>query len=267
VQDYDVQTYWNRVGAEISGRPGFDVVAGDPNPVSRYRRRRFVDTFLVSIPAHDKSVLELGCGPGGNLIELSRAAPSRLVGCDASTTMLEVARRNTTDLAGVALVETDGRRLPFADQEFQTSFTSTVLHHNHDEQLAVLLPELCRVTADTMVLIENTGTPKRQYYSFVLRPVAEYANFARANDFDLVESQLLNTAATDALAGSVRKMYKLFQLVAKRQRPALQEGEPVPRVVEAVERAGLVVTSRIDTRVPQRRGLTKMVYKRRGNHS
>ena len=69
------------------------------------------------------TVLEVGCGPGGNLIQLADKDALRLVGVDISPTMLEVARENTSSLSVVELRQVEGMSLPFSDREFSLSFT------------------------------------------------------------------------------------------------------------------------------------------------
>jgi hypothetical protein len=64
---YNPETYWTRVGQEIEKRGDANFVAGDDNPYYRYKRLKFLKRFLDPIDFHSKTVLEVGCGPGGNL--------------------------------------------------------------------------------------------------------------------------------------------------------------------------------------------------------
>jgi SAM-dependent methyltransferase len=88
---YHVETYWSRVADEIRGRGPGNYVAGDDDPYHRYKRAKFLKRFLSTLDVTGLRVLELGCGPGGNLLELVRRAPTALTGVDISASMLALA--------------------------------------------------------------------------------------------------------------------------------------------------------------------------------
>jgi SAM-dependent methyltransferase len=68
----------------------------------------FYRSFTRPIAARDGAVLEVACGTGRVTRELARD-DVRLIGVDASTPMLEVARENSRDLTNVRFVEGDMR--------------------------------------------------------------------------------------------------------------------------------------------------------------
>ncbi|HXY86581.1 MAG TPA: class I SAM-dependent methyltransferase [Gaiellaceae bacterium] len=251
---YEPREYWTRVAEEIGRRPGPNVIAGLDTPFYEFKRKKFLREFLHSIPASGATIVEIGCGPGGNLIELAKAKPLRLVGCDISPGMLELARSNTADAANVECFEIDGARLPFADREFRFAFTATVLQHNLDDaKLDALLGEICRVTDETVYLFEDSAKRRTQRATAVLRPVEDYARVCRANGFDLVEAEVLRVYASERTAGALRRVLN--------RRP-LQAGEEISALNATVERAALPLTRLVDAVGPQPRGLTKMVFAR-----
>jgi ubiquinone/menaquinone biosynthesis C-methylase UbiE len=251
---YQPREYWTRVAEEIGQRPGLSVIAGLDTPFYEYKRAKFLERFLRAIPAAGKTILEVGCGPGGNLIELATAGPRKLVGCDISRAMLDLAIRNTDDVGGVEYVETDGKTLPFADREFEITFTSTVLQHNLDDgDLNGLLGEMCRVTDEAIYLFEDTSSKRKERYSAVLRPVEDYARVCTRNGFEIVEAERLGVYASERVAGFLRRVLN---------RPSPKAGEPVSPLNRAFERAALPLTRLLDAVVPQRRGLTKMAFRR-----
>ena len=71
---YNPETYWSRVGQEIEKRAGDNVIAGDNNPYYVYKRSKFLRRFLDTIDFQSKTILEVGFGPGGNLLVLADAA-------------------------------------------------------------------------------------------------------------------------------------------------------------------------------------------------
>jgi ubiquinone/menaquinone biosynthesis C-methylase UbiE len=74
-----------------------------------------------------RQVLDVGCGPGAVLAQLTRAFGVHGVGLDASPEMIEVARRDAPglDQLHVGLAE----ELPYADGSFDAAVMRLVVHH------------------------------------------------------------------------------------------------------------------------------------------
>src|ERR1700751_17285 len=130
---YHPEPHWSRVAAEIAKRGTASLVAGDDDPYFRYKRKKFVRKFLLTTRFDSKVVLEVGPGPGGNLLEVIRGGAARVIGVDISRAMLAIAAETLKDYAGsVELLKTDGQKLPLPDAAADLTFTVTVLHHNTD---------------------------------------------------------------------------------------------------------------------------------------
>lgn len=242
-EPYEVRPYWDTVADEIERRGG--VVAGDDTPFLRYKREKFVHRFLDSMPVEGRSVLEVGCGPGGNLADLAKRRPRRLVGCDISPNMLKLARRT-----GVEIVALDGSGLPFADREFDLVYTVTVLQHN--PEVGGLLEDICRVSGQTVQLIEDVG-PASGGGSYFRRPVEQYSEICGACGFELVSANPLGTHVSERLH------HKLVRTLDRRER---HEGEPVTASLRFLEQLLLPITSRMDDQRTITEGLTRMVFGR-----
>jgi SAM-dependent methyltransferase len=243
-ETHELRRYWDKVADEIERRGG--VVAGDDTPCFRYKREKFVRLFLDSMPIEERSVLEVGCGPGGNLAELMNRRPRRLVGCDISPNMVKLARRT-----GVEIVALDGSGLPFGDREFDFVYTVTVLQHN--PEVGNLLENICRVSGEAVQLIEDVG-PAAAGGNFFRRPVDQYSEICRACGFELVSVDALGTGVSKRLHD------RLTTILDRRQR---HEGEPVRASLRALERLLLPVTSRLDNQRTIQEDLTRMVFRRR----
>ena len=79
-----------------------------------------------------EAVLDVGCGPGIWLLEMAEAVGSggRLVGIDASETMVAEARRNAARAGVAATFEVgDARELPYPDGTFDVCHAGRVLMH------------------------------------------------------------------------------------------------------------------------------------------
>jgi ubiquinone/menaquinone biosynthesis C-methylase UbiE len=251
---HQTREYWNNVARRMKQRQQATMLTGDDSPFLHRKRAVTLTKFIARIPAQGKKVLEIGCGQGGNLQKIAEAQPAKIVGCDISEAMLEVARQNTSQIAGVELVQIDGLTLPFQGRSFDIAFTTTVLQHNPDSVVTQLLAEICRVTGDRLYLFEDTGASKQARFSFVLRPVSEYAALCAAQGFELIETEPLGLYVSESA-------YRALRLIFGR-RP--KEGIPISRAHAFLEQAALPLTGVLDKRVKQRRGLVKMVFQRRG---
>jgi ubiquinone/menaquinone biosynthesis C-methylase UbiE len=151
-------------------------LAGHDGPFHRYKRSMTLQR-LATIDAEGKSVLELGSGPGGNLLALHEFGAGRLVGCDIAPEMVRLARRNVGDRADIRQLE--GPTLPLDDREVDVALTVTVLQHNPDEAVLALLDELTRVAKSTLELIEDTTTfrPRSWEGCYFVRDVNQYISW------------------------------------------------------------------------------------------
>ncbi len=222
---YDPASYWSDVARRARERMRGGEVAGDDSPYNRYKRQLFLDRFLATVPVEGRSVLELGCGPGGNLRELARRAPGRLVGCDVAPGMVELARQ-TVQGSDVEVELTDGVILPFADGEFDISFTVTVLMHNPSTTVAQLAAQMARVTRSSIYVMEDTVATVAsgasgnegigEYGQVFPRTPDELAAFYTSQGFSLVRTQRLRTYVS-------QRANRFFLRLA---RGGHEEGEP-----------------------------------------
>ncbi len=110
------------------------------NKVVDDRRTGFWSGLLARHPI--RSVLEVGCGQGGNLGPISRILPPGDVwGIDLNAAALERARLNGP---GINVVTGRARELPFRDRFVDLAFTMGVLIHQPDEALPIVLAEIVR---------------------------------------------------------------------------------------------------------------------------
>ena len=253
-----VREYWTKVGDEILRRSvtatGPATIAGDDTPFQRYKAIRCGELFS-GLPIRHRSVLEVGCGPGGNLMRLAALEPRWLVGCDISPPMLTAARRNTA--GHVPLVQTDGVRLPWPSASFDLAFTVTVLQHDDDPvMLAELLTELARVTTTWIYLFEDTARVEKSAAGYVRRPVEWYASRLRPLGFTLADERFLRVRSSEVASQ-----------LARRWLPHRHEGAPVSRAISAGERLSLLVTKPLDRVLPARAGLCRMTFRRNDAYS
>jgi pseudaminic acid biosynthesis-associated methylase len=115
----------------------------DRNRVFDERRAAFWNGLLDRHPI--RSVLEVGCGQGGNLAPIAhRLAPADVWGVDLNLTALARAREHAP---GINVVTARARWLPFRDRMVDLAFTVGVLIHQPDESLPDVISELVRCSA------------------------------------------------------------------------------------------------------------------------
>jgi ubiquinone/menaquinone biosynthesis C-methylase UbiE len=238
--NYYPEPYWDEVAQQISDRPDNNIIAGDDEPYYRYKRKLFL-RWLDLVDLSEKSVLEIGSGPGGNLVYLSTKGCKELAGTDISSNMIAMA---TKSLAGkqVKLVKTDGISLPFEDNHFDIIFTSTVLQHNTNEaQLALLIKDICRVARDEVIIFERIGKKISGHETNIGRPVSYYSSLFSQHGFALTSTALLKIRASYYVCGTIRKLFN------RKQR---KEGEPITKVSYVLQKVSLPVTMLLDKIIP-----------------
>ncbi len=255
---YDPETYWSRVAADLDRRDDGRVVAGIDSPYFRYQRGRFVSRFLSSIDVQGKAILEVGCGPGGNLTVLAGRGPSRLVGVDVSAAMLALARKETNDVRPpIEFLKSNGSDLPLPDRAMDLSLTVTVLQHNPDVAVFVaLVSEICRVTSDQVILIEETA--QRQVSrepQMMRRPVDVYRAVCAKNGYRLVQTDYLRTRATFHVD-------RVINGVGRRVGLRASGGQRAPRPLWEVLDVANALARPFDEVVPETEGLTRMTFSR-----
>jgi SAM-dependent methyltransferase len=228
MEPYHPEPYWSRVAQEIKLRTRHGQVAGDDAPYYRYKREKFLSRFLGSLDVEGRITLEVGCGPGGNLLHLARRGPKQLIGVDISPVMLEVAAETVRDSRQpVELRQINGTRLPFPDGSIDLTLTVTVLQHNTDPSMfARLVGDICRVTRDMVVLVEDVGTETSTIdpgCSWILRPVTAYEAECRRHGFRLVGAASLNTAPPSAAVFTTRSRDVCSGTAIGKASPCLQQ--------------------------------------------
>ena len=251
---YNVESHWSKVAGEICNRTSGGLIAGDDDPYHRYKRQKFIRRVLSEMDVGGKRVLELGCGPGGNLLELAYRHPQHLIGVDIAESMLALARKNLVGLE-VTLRKTDGRELPLLDQDVDLAFTVTVLQHNVDpDQLNRVLDELCRVTRERIVLAEDIGnvTDPPTGATYVARPLEAYSTAFEAHGFRLVSVAPLGLRCS-------RFVRRIVGWLFIRDH---SEGEPIGKVARTLLQASMPITAVLDCLVPDNGDLMVMEFAR-----
>jgi ArsR family transcriptional regulator len=91
---------------------------------------------LLALIDENSVVGDLGCGTG-HLTRLLSPFVKQILGVDASTAMLELARAQTAELSNVELRSGELESLPLADESLDAAILALVLHNVADPSLAL----------------------------------------------------------------------------------------------------------------------------------
>lgn len=131
----DQKKYWNDVAEEKEF----------PTPFQIKEFEKYV--------SKEMKVLDVGCGYGRTLNELYSHDFKNLTGIDYSQGMINRGLRLYPDLN---LMKTDGKKIPFADNEFDAVILLAVLTSSYkDEDQENIISEISRVLKDNGILYIN----------------------------------------------------------------------------------------------------------------
>jgi len=249
---YNPEEYWTEVGKRIELREkGENVIAGDDEPYYQYKREKFLQ-LLNQVNFEGKSILEIGCGPGGNLLEIHKFKPKELVGVDISSQMVQLAKNKVPST--VEVIKTNGTDLPFESNSFDLVYTATVLQHNTDElMLKKLMKELCRVSAVHVYLFERIESEIKGDKFNYGRPIEYYEAIMEDNGFKLVSTAFINIRVSYYLSGIIRKV-----LNPKTR----QEGEPLNKISILLQNILLPFTKLYDPLINSKKDLARLEFRR-----
>jgi SAM-dependent methyltransferase len=243
--------FWNQVAVDLGKRSDGELLASYLTPFTLRRRATVLPKFLQGIPVEGRSCLEVGCGPGGNLRILATRKPARLAGVDIAPNMVELARKNLADLPVELSLLSDGR-LNYPDASFDISFTCTVLEHNDDAGMSALVAEICRVTRDSVYILEDTRLRRRRgKYLFHARPMSAYVDEFKRFGFDYVRHEHHRDNLARAACTAIRRTLT--------PRDA-SYASPRSRLSERLERAAIAVLTPLDRVLPLPFGITTMAF-------
>ena len=126
------------------------------HPEVRERNQRQLALLIEYLRARPGArVLEVGCGYGQHLAELSDIVPHvSLIGVDLSSSMLASARAHLGSRV-VRLVQADASRLPFSDDAFDAVMTTGSVSFIHPRHITAVFDELLRVTRERIYHFER----------------------------------------------------------------------------------------------------------------
>jgi SAM-dependent methyltransferase len=135
----DVRAYWNThihdlaISSHAPGTPGFFADLDAYHFEKLHHLLRLVDFAAW----RDRDVLDVGCGPGVEVVRFARAG-ARVTGVDAAPNAIALAAANAAQ-QGVhpTLDVADGEALPYADRSFDFVYAHGVVQYAADDRKVI----------------------------------------------------------------------------------------------------------------------------------
>lgn len=168
-------------------------------PFDKYRLRKLLGQMQLW-QVEGMSVLEVGCGVGDLLHEISKFKPKELYGTDRSEEFIKIACQYAEDAGFQAnITAASARDLPFPEQSFDLVFLMHEFNTLPDDKLVMqMISELCRVSKMSVVLVEDVAGEFTKIEGQRLRPVEFYKEvfLKQETRFHLRGLQYLDVAAS-----------------------------------------------------------------------
>jgi ubiquinone/menaquinone biosynthesis C-methylase UbiE len=143
----------------------------------------------MSVVSDGDKVLDVGCGNGSLIFEISSKAKIKAYGVDISPNMIKVCRQR---FKNIAFEVSSGEKLPFDDSFFNALTICCVLHHLNNPQR--FFEEAHRVLVGGGTLI--VGEP---CFPFIIRKITDWivSPLIKAGDNKLFSHKRLKSLFTD----------------------------------------------------------------------
>ncbi len=166
-------------------------------PYDQYRRNKLIKLLKMHELAGGKSVLEIGCGVGDLLLEISKFKPRELYGVDSDPEMIGFAQQLLEGIE-VDLLAADVRRLPFPEKSFDVVVVMFELQYILDKhQLQQVVHEICRLSRQWIVLVEDTSPEGKKEEDHLRRPMETYKEAFKKERFYLRRTDFLDVSASE----------------------------------------------------------------------
>jgi SAM-dependent methyltransferase len=250
--------YWDGVADRIenSNAPGKDLV-GYHSPWDLHVRGVAIDMFdrFSALVPVKRCVAELGSGTGLNLRRVSKMKPEMIIGFDCSSHLLDLARKNLSDLDNVQYVHTSSFDLPVPENShIDLLFTLTVLQHIvKPVMFQSVVASMIQSGATHILVIEDTRrNPRQPTGDYTLRAPAQYIAAFAGSRYELVKTETTSLAWAVRFLGGMNKLFGLYN------RP---EGSRLPHAMFVLGGALSPLIRLLDRLLPGQFGMTAALFR------
>jgi SAM-dependent methyltransferase len=241
-------------------------------PFDKYYRKKLLKKLGLK-QVNGKSVLEVGCGAGDLLRVAATFQPKELYGVDQSAEAIEMARRHLKGI-DVDLDVAPVSALPFPGKSFDMVFVMFELQHIPNQQLLPVIEEVCRVSRQWVVLIEETAGEMQTGAGLIYRPVELYKKSFSTQKFHLLQTDYLDVAVSRSVFSGPNHLLRWLRWIfspllylmgfpSSWMKPPLDDEElPPSKWAGQLQKLFLPLTSGFDDVLPASKGITIMRFER-----
>lgn len=222
----------------MQSRDSNNLIAGYDSVLDRYIRKEFETVFYKKDIFRD-SILEIGSGSGINLEICAKMHAKRIIACDISDKLLNIAKKRLKNNDKFEFYLIDGKNLPFKNYEVHNSFTVTVLQHiSEKNNLEKLVSEMCRVTKNKILIFEDVSTKTNSIFSedYVVRNPSIYYKMFEKFGFKLKSADCINLSYTLKILGALNSLFLYKKM----------EGSQSSRIEDFISRKLLKISAKLD---------------------
>ena len=161
-------------------------------PLMMFGMDRTIQREVIQLlPENCQRVLDVGCGTGTLTRQIAGALPAtaRVVGVDAATAMIAVARRKAAQVSNILFSATLAEQLPFTDHSFDCAVSTMFFHHINADLKRRALDEIWRTLTPHGKVIVVDVMPPTNLFGW-LCAWAGYVLFQQAEIRENIEGQL-----------------------------------------------------------------------------
>jgi ubiquinone/menaquinone biosynthesis C-methylase UbiE len=217
----DVQAYWDHqpCGTQFTDTPWGSREFFDEVDRVRYERQPFMRNAVGFDRYPGKSLLEIGCGLGTDLVRFARGG-ARVTGIDLTPESIRLARRRfELEAIPARFLVGDAENLPFPSSSIDVVYSFGVLHHTPDPPKAFReLRRVLRPGGEAVVMLYHS----RSTHLYLGYPVAMLARLRRGlpllgkQDYFRVYDGENNPLGKAYTRGEVRRLFSGFEILEQK---------------------------------------------------
>jgi ubiquinone/menaquinone biosynthesis C-methylase UbiE/DNA-binding transcriptional ArsR family regulator len=142
------------------------------------------EKILSYIPNKSSTILDLGCGPGVLLSDLSKHS-NHVIGIDMSKSMLQAAKDRNKSNKKISFIESNLEKIPLKEGSAETIIASMVLHHLSNPHLLIKEVDRLLTKNGTFCLVELA----KHNQEFMRE---KYSDLWLGFDLDVIREWLIN---------------------------------------------------------------------------
>jgi len=194
--------YWDNRAQSIIKFKGGEFYTERKASIPYYIYRRNKTLYLMDkLDVKGKNILEIGCGTGYYCRYLKKRG-GEVIGVDLSNNMLKLAKKYAKNSSlGILFLKNTAEDMGFKNESFDMILSVTVLQHNENSRLKMIVREMSRILkrGGKAIIFEDIAPKKievrmdKKGMIQLFRPVGEYVSIFKRYDMKLTSHVTLSS--------------------------------------------------------------------------